>query len=180
MLSCRSSVLIVDDNAHVRTALREFLERSPHMLVRDEAADGVEAIRKAREYRPELILMDFRMPKLNGVEAAALIRKEMPATRIVIFTMFENAIGKTLAKHTGIDLVVSKGEGSEGLVQRLETLLNESNDGPNKNDVCYHIRWITKNAFDWECHPTRESAEESAQRLVQEGENYTIEQYGAA
>ena len=66
------------------------------------------------------------MPEMNGVEAAAAIRKDLPGTKIIVFTLYPNRLGQTLAKAVGVDLVVDKEEGSAGLLKALECLL-ESN-----------------------------------------------------
>ena len=120
------SVLIVDDNDLVRSALRGFLEKRTSLLVCGEAADGTEAVRVAKELEPGLVLMDLSMPQMNGIEAALLIRKAMPETRIVIFTMYSDLVGKALATKAGIDLVVPKAEGAEGLMSALRPLLDSS------------------------------------------------------
>ena len=117
-------VLIVDDNALIRAALRALLEENMGLHVCGEAADGTEAIEKARTLHPSLILMDVSMPRTNGVEAACTIRKAMPASRIILFTLYKDLIGQALARASGVDLVLSKGEGAEGLTRTLRQYLD--------------------------------------------------------
>jgi two-component system NarL family response regulator len=88
-----------------------------------EAGDGAEAVQKANELRPGLILMDFAMPTLNGLQASCAIRKTMPDTRIIVFTVHSDMLGKALAKASGVDLVVSKTEGAAGLLKALRPYL---------------------------------------------------------
>jgi len=99
------------------------------MRVCGEAADGTDAVKKASECKPDLILMDVVMPNLNGLQAAAAIRKLLPETRIVIFTMFGDVIGKSLAKAVGVDLVITKGTSTQSLIQQLQPLL----EGPKQS-----------------------------------------------
>ena len=118
------SVLIVDDNPHIRAGLRKLLEDDAELRVCDEAADGLEAVRKAGEQRPALILMDLSMPKLNGVIAAARIRELLPDTRIVVFTLFSDSFGKSMTHFVGADLVISKTDGINGLMKELRKFLS--------------------------------------------------------
>ncbi len=125
MADCAKAVLIVDDSLTVRSAIRRFLEVTMRMQVCGEAADGVEAIQMAGVHKPKLILMDLSMPSMNGVEAASVIKKQFPESRIVVFTLYTDVIGKSMAKAAGVDVVVSKSEGATGLMRALLPLLRE-------------------------------------------------------
>jgi DNA-binding NarL/FixJ family response regulator len=83
-----TSVLIADDQALVRMGLRKVFETEPDMTVAGEAADGEEAVAAARRLRPDVILMDIRMPALDGIEATRRITAARPDARIVILTTF--------------------------------------------------------------------------------------------
>jgi DNA-binding NarL/FixJ family response regulator len=83
-----TSVLIADDQALVRVGLRKILESEPELTVAGEAADGEDAVARARELRPEVVLMDIRMPVLDGIEATRRIAAAQPATRVLILTTF--------------------------------------------------------------------------------------------
>ncbi len=86
-------VLIVDDHSMVRAGLRKFLKRDPELEVVDEAADGTEAIAKARQWRPDVLLMDLLLPGIDGVEAIAAIRREFPETQVLVLTaVFDSAL----------------------------------------------------------------------------------------
>jgi DNA-binding NarL/FixJ family response regulator len=83
-----TSVLIADDQALVRVGLRKILESEPETSVAGEAADGEEAVAEARRLRPDVVLMDIRMPALDGIEATRRIVGAQPATRVLILTTF--------------------------------------------------------------------------------------------
>jgi DNA-binding NarL/FixJ family response regulator len=83
-----TSVLIVDDQALVRVGLRKILESEPETTVVGEAGDGEEAVAAAARLRPDVVLMDIRMPVLDGIEATRRIVRERPATRVLILTTF--------------------------------------------------------------------------------------------
>jgi DNA-binding NarL/FixJ family response regulator len=83
-----TSVLIADDQALVRMGLRKVFETEPEMTVAGEAADGRRAVAEARRLRPDVILMDIRMPVLDGIEATRQITADWPAARVVILTTF--------------------------------------------------------------------------------------------
>ena len=82
------SVLIVDDQALVRVGLRKILEVEPDMTVLGEAADGQAAIAQARALRPDVVLMDIRMPLLDGIEATRRIITGRPTARVLVLTTF--------------------------------------------------------------------------------------------
>ena len=79
-------ILIVDDHAVVRQGLRMFLALDPELAVVGEAGDGAEAIEQARRLKPDVVLMDLLMPKMDGVAATAAIRGEMPEVEVIALT----------------------------------------------------------------------------------------------
>jgi DNA-binding NarL/FixJ family response regulator len=81
-------VLIVDDHAVVREGLRAFLELQDRVEVIGEAGDGREAIEEAERLRPDVILMDLVMPRLDGVEAMRELHEQVPAARVIVLTSF--------------------------------------------------------------------------------------------
>lgn len=81
-------ILIADDHAVVRRGLRTILLSEPEMELADEAADGMEAVLKARACRPDVILLDMVMPRLDGLGAIQQIKHENPAARILVLTSF--------------------------------------------------------------------------------------------
>jgi len=81
-------VLIVDDHAVVREGLRTFLELQDGIAVAGEAADGEQAIMQAEALRPDVVLMDLVMPRLDGVGAMRELRRRLPQTRVIVLTSF--------------------------------------------------------------------------------------------
>jgi len=83
-----TSILIADDQALVRVGLRKILEVESDTFVVGEAADGEEAIREARRLRPDVVLMDIRMPVLDGIEATRRIVANQPDAKVLVLTTF--------------------------------------------------------------------------------------------
>jgi DNA-binding NarL/FixJ family response regulator len=118
-----AGILIVDDNPSIRYLLRVFIESQTTFKVCGEAGHGSEAIHLARDLQPGLILLDLSMPVLGGAEAASIIKKLMPNTKIVLFSMHFDDIPRTLAAKIGVDLTLSKMDGMTKLGEHLKTLL---------------------------------------------------------
>jgi CheY-like chemotaxis protein len=81
-----------------------------------EAEDGVQAIDSAKELKRDLILLDVCLPRLGGPQVASVLKRVLPKTRIILFTLFDEAISSTLAAAIGADLVLSKTEGTKKLL----------------------------------------------------------------
>jgi DNA-binding NarL/FixJ family response regulator len=82
-------VLVADDQALVRAGFRQLLEREPDLDVIGEAADGAEAVELARRGRPDVVVMDVRMPNIDGLEATRRVLSERPAPRVLVLTTFD-------------------------------------------------------------------------------------------
>jgi two-component system, NarL family, response regulator LiaR len=79
-------VLIADDHSIVRQGLRMFLDCDGELEVVGEAQDGIEAVSQARQYRPDIVIMDLLMPRMDGIRATEIIHREMPEVRILVLT----------------------------------------------------------------------------------------------
>jgi CheY-like chemotaxis protein len=115
-----NGILIVDDSSVARQSLRKILELAG-LIVCAEAVDGVDAVDKASELKPDLIVLDLRLPRLNGIEAAAVLRGRLPKTPIVLFTMFD--VNASQVSAAGISSVVRKLEGIVKLTKCIRELL---------------------------------------------------------
>jgi two-component system, NarL family, nitrate/nitrite response regulator NarL len=82
--------LIVDDSALARRAIRNILEKSRRFEIVAEAPDGAEGITRAREFLPDLVLMDLRMPRLDGLAAIQTIKEEFPSTQVVVLSVSDD------------------------------------------------------------------------------------------
>ena len=103
-----NSVLIAGDNASMRRVLRTLLESTTTLEICGEAVDGVDAIEKAKQLNPDLILLDLSMPRMNGAEVASVLKPRMPDVPIILFTAFDEVMDKSLAAALGVDLVLPK------------------------------------------------------------------------
>jgi DNA-binding NarL/FixJ family response regulator len=105
-------VLLVDDNTGMRRVLRGLLEDAGMQVV-GEAADGLEGVAQAEVLRPDVVLMDWRMPRLDGVQATARIRSHLPEVQVVVFSSAEGAGMGVIAHQAGASTFVAKGASAE-------------------------------------------------------------------
>jgi two-component system, OmpR family, response regulator MprA len=121
----RSRILIIDDGDSVRDVIGLFLEHAGFEVC-GEAADGVEAIEQAKKLKPDLIVLDLVMPRMNGAEAASILSTTMPDVPIVLLTLYQNILGSALAAAVGVKAVLDKTEGLDKLVTCVRSLLNSA------------------------------------------------------
>jgi DNA-binding NarL/FixJ family response regulator len=121
-------VLVVDDSFVVRQTLKRYLSTRGDVVVCGEAVNGREAVQRAMALRPDLVLLDLAMPELNGAEVASVLKSAMPDTRIILFTMYGENVGKYLSSAVGIDLVLSKPEGVSKLAAAIDSALDQISD----------------------------------------------------
>ena len=89
MTDSKIRILIAEDHMVVRKALSALLALEPDIDVVADAADGVEAVERTRAWRPDVVLMDIQMPRMNGIAATRIIKQEWPKTCIVVLTTYE-------------------------------------------------------------------------------------------
>ena len=117
-------ILIADDHDVVRQGVRAVLEAEPEWIVCGEASSGREAVAKAVELRPEVVVLDVSMPELNGLEATRQIRAAVPA-KILILTVHESDQVVTEALAAGADGYVLKTDAGQKLVEAIRALLQD-------------------------------------------------------
>ena len=117
----RNRILVIDDGDSVRNIIGLFLEHAG-FAVCGEAADGVEGIEQAKKLKPDLIVLDLAMPRMDGVEAALILSKTMPTIPVIMLTMYQNMLGPSLVS-IGVKAVVDKTEGLDKLVACVHSLL---------------------------------------------------------
>ncbi len=113
-------VLIVDDHEVVRRGVRSLLTTQPFVEICGEAVDGRDAVEKATLLKPDLVVMDISMPKLNGLEATREIRALLPDTEVVILSQHETPQMAQEAFHSGARGYVVKSSVSKNLFAALE------------------------------------------------------------
>ncbi len=116
-MTCK--VLLVDDHAIVREGLRWLLKDCPQITVVGEAADGHEALRMAKQYEPDVAVMDLSMPGLDGMEVTKRLEQEGLGTRVVILTMHANEHYAMRLLQAGAHGFLGKGAGSDELVKAI-------------------------------------------------------------
>ena len=116
---CTIKVLLVDDFEGFRHSLRSFLRLQPGFEVVGEATDGNEAIEKAEQLHPDLVLMDLEMPNKDGFDATREIKRRMPETRVVILSMHSSDVYRRAAREFRADDFIDKNSMKYALVSIL-------------------------------------------------------------
>lgn len=112
-------ILLADDHQIVRQGLKTYLEQKGFLVV-GEASDGIEAVRVAKEKRPDIAVLDLSMPLLNGVDAARQIKAELPATKSILLTMHTDEQYILDAIRAGISGYILKSEAATDLVRAIQ------------------------------------------------------------
>jgi DNA-binding NarL/FixJ family response regulator len=123
---------IADDSALLRKCLRQLIEQNPDWHVCGEASDGRDAVEKVQEVHPDLVILDFSMPVMNGIEAASHISKLVPDVPILLCTLYLSGELVHQAQHVGICGAVSKNK-AELLIEGIRRLLQHEKFYPSTN-----------------------------------------------
>jgi DNA-binding NarL/FixJ family response regulator len=127
-------ILIVDDSLVVRYTLRSLLDGHSGWTVCGEAVNGVDALTKAKELAPDVIVLDISMPVMDGMEAARQLKQIRPSLPIVLFTSYESAYLQREAAAAGVRAVVSKASPAEQLLDAIERSLRGEPGRPEPAD----------------------------------------------
>ena len=119
----RTRILVADDFEPWRTFVRQVLARCKSFEVIGEATSGLEAVQKAEELRPDLILLDISMPELNGIEAARRIRAIVPESKILFLTLLRSSDIAREALDAGAQGYVIKTDAESELLPAIEVVL---------------------------------------------------------
>ena len=117
------SILIVDDSPQIRKLVRIYFDRETDFQICGEAVDGLDAIEKATELHPDLIILDESMPRMDGLKAARILHSMPRPVPIILFTLHAETITSEDASDAGIASIVSKTDGITELGERVDSLL---------------------------------------------------------
>jgi signal transduction histidine kinase/CheY-like chemotaxis protein len=139
-------ILIADDHEFFRQNLRSLLECQPDWRVCGEAADGIEAVEKARQLHPQIILMDMSMPRMDGAEASRTIRREIPESQVIMVSQNDPLLMRKIAAQTGAQGFVSKSDIVRDLVPAILKIINQNNHNPpapsNPPESVPQVDWL--------------------------------------
>jgi DNA-binding NarL/FixJ family response regulator len=121
-------VLIVDDQANMRAAVRDLFQSHSDFEICGEAANGVDAIAKAQELKPELIILDLSMPLMNGFEAAKTLRQILPDVPVFLLTAHHTGATEQAAFDVGIRAVFSKYQGLDPIITQARAALRPTSN----------------------------------------------------
>jgi DNA-binding NarL/FixJ family response regulator len=126
----KKRILIVDDHPSMRFLIRSLVESDDDFAVCGDAADGVDAIEKAKQLVPDLILLDFAIPRMTGGEVAVILKGRMPHIPIILFTLHEDQVNQALAATMRVDRVLAK---TDGMTKVLECMREVLGLGPRQS-----------------------------------------------
>jgi DNA-binding NarL/FixJ family response regulator len=124
-------ILIADDHELFRRTLRKFIESQPDWHICGEASDGVEALKKAIELLPDVVLMDINMPAMNGLEATRILRRELPACKVVIVTQHDASVAREQAASVSASAFLTKADLTRDLRSTLDSVLESNSSDPS-------------------------------------------------
>ena len=122
-LTAKATVLVIDDHALLRTGVANIINQESDLHVIAEAANGLEAVQAYERYRPDVTLLDLRMPVMEGVEAIRHIRDRDPAARVVVLTTYDTDEEITRALKAGAKAYVLKDIGADELLRCIRDVL---------------------------------------------------------
>ncbi|MBE0669945.1 MAG: response regulator transcription factor [Anaerolineales bacterium] len=123
-------ILLVDDDPNIRRGVRMHLALEPDLSVVGEARDGWESLRLARELQPDVVVMDIRLPDLDGLSAAERLRESQPHCKVIILTLYDEPLNRKRAEQAGVSAFIPKQKTDGELVNAIRKVILEK--GENK------------------------------------------------
>src|ERR1700683_2441508 len=120
-------ILMVDDNEAVRKGVRSLLSSRSDWSVCGEAGDGIEAVEKVRQLRPDVVLMDINMPRMDGLEATRIIKREIPECNVIIVTQNHPTIAREQARSVDAKGSVTKSDLGRDLLATIRKVFEDAN-----------------------------------------------------
>jgi DNA-binding NarL/FixJ family response regulator len=117
------TILIADDSLLIREALCSLFEREEDFDVCGQAENGMEAVEKAQELHPDLILMDLSMPVMNGLDATRVLKRLMPEVPVIMYSAYSDSSSDKEARSAGVSALVSKFEHTSVLLGKARSVL---------------------------------------------------------
>src|SRR5215213_6826749 len=165
-------VLIADDHPLFREGMRGRLDRVADIAVVGEAASGEEAVELAKELEPHVVLMDIKMPGLNGIEATREILRATPQMDVLVFTMFEDDDSVFAAMRAGAKGYLLKDSGGEGVLNAIRAVTSgEAVFGPGVAERIIGFFSVPRPAAPQRAFPELTEREEEILSLVAQGKS---------
>ena len=123
MKNSQTRIIIADDHLVVRMGMTSVISFEKDMSIVGEAETGLDAVRKARQLKPDVIIMDLMMPEMNGASATAAILRELPQTKIIILTSFTGALEVRQAVDAGAVAVLDKDSSQDVIISAIRDVV---------------------------------------------------------
>ncbi len=116
-------ILLADDHFEFRRAIKKYLVNQAGIVVVGEAADGEEAVRRAIDLNPDLVLLDINMPGRNGFDALKMIKEAVPRTKVVMLSMFADDRYRQMANRYKADGFIDKADLKMNIFQNVDNII---------------------------------------------------------